>query len=87
MARKAKEEYVVCILFPTKTQTTIKYATPIAVVRETTLSKYLIVCSPGRTPGIYPPAVFKPLLVSSELKITAVWKYAKNAINTVNMII
>ena len=27
MARKAKEEYVVGILFPTKTQTTIKYVT------------------------------------------------------------
>ena len=29
MARKAKEEYVVGILFPTKTQTTIKYVTSV----------------------------------------------------------
>ena len=29
MARKAKEEYVVGVLFPTKTQTTIKYVTSV----------------------------------------------------------
>ena len=29
MARKSKEEYVVGILFPTKTQTTIKYVTSV----------------------------------------------------------
>ena len=29
MAQKAKEEYVVGILFPTKTQTTIKYVTSV----------------------------------------------------------
>ena len=29
MARKAKEEYIVGILFPTKTQTTIKYVTSV----------------------------------------------------------
>ena len=31
MARKVKEEYVVGILFPTKTQTTIKYLTSVQI--------------------------------------------------------
>ena len=38
MARKAKEEYVVGILFPTKTQTTIKYVT--SVKTETKVAKW-----------------------------------------------